>query len=126
MSSSGVDLDKVLAALSDGSGGIKTNSDSLLGLAKEVNTVLGEFEKTIKMMDNMNVLPLLVRAVGKKYEVDVDTPLNSSRGIQPASDYHKLVFEQLNGMDTNAIAELLLKGAGPDKNDKDIQKETKK
>ena len=65
----GVDLDKVLASLSDGGSGLKDNSDSLLGLAKEVNTVLTEVEKTITMLDNMHVLPAIVRSVGKKLDI---------------------------------------------------------
>lgn len=110
----GVDLDKVLSALSDGSGGLKDNSDSLLGLASEVNKVLTEFEKTIKMLDNMHVLPAIIRGVGKKLEIDVDTPLKSSNGVDPASDYHKLVFDQLNGMNQDEIAKVLINGSQKD------------
>ena len=110
----GLDLDKVLAALSDDKSGLKNNSDSLLGLAKEVNTILTEFEKTIKMLDNMHVLPAIIRGVGKKYAIDVDTPLKSGSAVQPASDYHKLVFDQLNAMDANQIGQVLQKGATKD------------
>lgn len=108
---SGVDLDKVLSALSDGSGGIKENSDSLLGLASEVNKVLGEFEKSMKMLENMHVLPALVRGIGKKFEIDVDSPLHGSSSMEPATEYHKIVFERLNGMTENQIGEVLLNGS---------------
>lgn len=108
---SGVDLDKVLAELSNGDSGLKDNSDSLLGLAKEVNNVLSEFEKTVQMLDNMHVLPALVRGLGKKYDIDVDTPLKSDKGIKPATDYHKLVFDQLNAMTEAEVGKALLEGA---------------
>ena len=118
---SGIDLDKVLSALGDGGSGLKDNSDSLLGLAKEVNTILTEVEKTITMLDNMHVLPAIVRSVGKKLEIDVDTPLKSGSGVNPATEYHKLVFEQLNGMNQEEIAKVLIDGS-----QKDVPKEEEK
>lgn len=108
---SGVDLDKVLMTLSEEGGGLKDNSDSLIGLAKEVNKVLTEFEKTVKMLENMHVLPVAIRLVGKKYEIDVDSPLSSGGAIQPATDYHKVVFEKLNEMTQEQIGEALLNGS---------------
>ena len=108
---SGVDLDKVLQTLSEEGGGLKDNSDSLIGLAKEVNKVLTEFEKTVKMLENMHVLPVAIRLVGKKYDIDVDSPLASGSDIQPATDYHKVVFEKLNEMTQEQIGEALLNGS---------------
>lgn len=101
--SKGMDIDKVLTALQDDN--IKENSDSVLGLAKEVNTILSEFEKTCKTLENMHVLPAIVRGVGTKYGIDVDTPL--AGGITPSTDYHKIVFDRLNAMSEADIASLL-------------------
>jgi len=110
--SSGLDLDKVLDALSNEGSGIQNNSASLMGLAKEVNTVLAEVEKTVVRLDNMKVLPGIMRLAGKKFEVDVETPLvGSSQGITPASDYHRTVYEKLQTMTAEQIGEVLLHGS---------------
>ena len=106
----GVDLDKVLGALSDGNSGIKENSDSLLGLAREVNNVLTEFEKSIKMLESMHVLPAIIRGVGKKFDIDVESPLHSTDSIEPSTEYHKMVYDSLNGMSEKEIGQVLLDG----------------
>ena len=110
-----VDMDKVLEALTEKGSGLKDNSDSLLGLAKEVNSVMSEFEKTVKMLESMHVLPAIVRSVGKKYDIDVDSPL-ANGGVIPASDYHNTVFRELNKMTDEQIGEVLLNGSQKSKN----------
>lgn len=100
-----LDVDKVLAALQNKD--VKENSDSLMGMLAQGNQVLSEFEKTCKTLENMHVLPAIVRAVGIKYNIDVDTPL--AGGISPATDYHKVVFERLNAM-SEADVGLILSG----------------
>ena len=107
-----MDIDKVLGMLSDSNEGLKNNSDSLMGLAKEVNGVLAEFEKTVTMLDKMHILPALIRGVGKKFEIDVDTPLSTSdSGVAPASEYHKMVFDRMNSMSPEQIGEVLINGS---------------
>ena len=109
---SGLDLDKVLSALADEGSGIKQNSDSLMGLMGEVNRVLGEAEKSLATLERMHVLPAIIRMAGKKYDVDVETPLNaSSNGVEPASDYHRTVYEKMNSMTPEEIGNVLLNGA---------------
>lgn len=102
-----IDIDKVLAAL--GNKDVKANTDSLMGLAVEANKILSEFEKTCKTLENMHILPAIVRAVGVKYDIDVDTPL--AGGMAPATDYHKIVFERLNTMDEASVGAILAGGA---------------
>lgn len=107
-----LDLDKVLEALSDGNSGIKDNSESLMGLMSEVNRVLSEAEKSLATLDRMHVLPGIIRMMGKKYDVDVDTPLNvSGSGLEPASDYHRTVYDKMNTMTAQQIGEVLLHGS---------------
>lgn len=100
------DVDKVLALMSNK--GVKQNSDSIMGMLEQGNQVLAEFEKTCKTLENMHVLPAIVRAVGAKYEIDVDTPL--AGGLKPATDYHKVVFERLNAMSEADIGVILSGG----------------
>lgn len=101
-----LDVDKVLAAL--GNKDLKENSESFMGLAQECNKILSEFEKTCKTLENMHVLPAIVRGIGVKYKIDVDTPLSS--GIKPTTDYHKIVFERLNAMSEADIGLVLAGG----------------
>ena len=108
-----LDVDKVLLALSDSDSGLKENSDSLMGLATEANKILSEFEKACKALENMHVLPAIVRAIGAKYSIDVDTPL--SGGVKPSTDYHKIVFERLNSMNEADIGLILAGGANGQK-----------
>lgn len=101
-----LDIDKVLFALSDPK--VKGNTDSLMGLAQEANKILTEFEKTCKTLENMHILPAIVRGVGVKYNIDVDTPL--ADGVKAKTAYHKLVFDKLNDMTEEQIGHLLVGG----------------
>ena len=101
-----VDVDALIKMM--GNKDVKENSDSLMGLAQEANKILSEFEKTCKTLENMHILPAVVRAIGAKYKIDVDTPL--SGGIKPATDYHKLVFDRFNAMSAEDIGLILAGG----------------
>jgi len=108
-----LDIDKVMAALSNPT--TKENTDSLMGLAQEANKILSEFEKTCKTLENMHILPAIVRAVGVKYDIDVDTPL--SDGVKAKTAYHKLVFDRLNNMSEEEIGTLLVSSQDVVKNE---------
>ena len=120
----GVYRDKVLGALSDGSSGIKDNSDSLLGLAKEVNSVLTEFEKSMKMLESMHLLPAIIRGIGKKFEIDVESPLHGTDSIEPSTEYHKMVYDSLNGMSEKEIGQVLINGIPKEETKKNEVKKT--
>ncbi len=92
-----VDFEKLIKLAS--SPEVGKNADSLQGMLKEAEQVLTFAEKVIKVFDRAGALPGLVRALGKKYDVDVETPLRTQHGedgIIPISEYHKQVFESLN------------------------------
>lgn len=75
------------------------NADSFSGLLKEVEGVIKLVEKMVSVADRAGALPGIVRALGKKYEVDVESPLKTredSRSIIPASEYHAGVLSELN------------------------------
>ena len=77
------------------------NAESLSGMLKEAESVLNFADRVIKVVDRAGALPGLVRAMGKKYGVDVETPLRTQHGedgIIPTSEYHKKLFEHLNGV----------------------------
>jgi hypothetical protein len=94
-----IDLDKLLklAASPD----VGKNADSLSGMLKEAEGVLNLADRMIKIADRAGALPGLVRAIGKKYGVDVETPLATQHGedgIIPVSEFHKQLFNEFNGV----------------------------
>ncbi len=77
------------------------NADSLTGMLNEAEKVLNIADRVVKIADRAGALPGLIRALGKKYGVDVDTPLKTQHGedgIIPVTDFHKKVFTELNGI----------------------------
>lgn len=92
-----LDFDKLMKlAESDKFG---ANAESLSGMLKEAEGVIKLVERVVSVADRAGALPGLVRAIGKKYEVDVETPLRTredSKSITPASEYHAQVLAELN------------------------------
>ncbi len=94
-----IDFDKLMKLAA--SPEVGKNADSLSGMLKEAEQVLNFADRVIKVVDRAGALPGLVRALGKKYGVDVETPLQTQHGedgIIPISDFHKQVFNELNGV----------------------------
>jgi len=92
-----IDFEKLLKLAS--SAEVGKNAESFSGMLKEAEGVIKIIEKVVAVADKAGALPGLVRAVGKKYGVDVETPLktkDNSNSINPASDYHLQVLSELN------------------------------
>lgn len=92
-----IDFEKLLQLASDPAVG--ANAESFSGMLKEAEGVIKLVEKVVNVADRAGALPGLVRALGKKYDVDVETPLKTrenSNSITPASDYHAGVLSELN------------------------------
>ena len=99
------DIDLMKGLLGDLS---KTKIDStVLDTLKEVNKVLGEGSKTIDLLKKTGLLPLIIRGIGKKLDVDAETPLQSENTIMPQSEAHKLILNQINGLDPKQLAEFV-------------------
>lgn len=96
------DIDAILGQLENPNVG--KNALDIMDMLKEVNKILGEFQKTSRMLDSMGLKPLLVRAAGHKLGVDAETPLACETGLQPASEQHKHIFERLNQLPVEEIA----------------------
>jgi hypothetical protein len=78
---------------------VGTNANSLSGMLKEAEGVIKLVEKVVNVADRAGALPGLVRAIGKKYGVDVETPLRTrddSKSILPTSEYHAQLFAAFN------------------------------
>ena len=87
---------------------------SLLQMCKELTTTLNAAKTTlkegadiVKLLDQMGLKTLLVRAAGKKLDVDPETPLKSENTVTTRSEEHKILFNELNKLDTNQLSELV-------------------
>ncbi|CAG0950519.1 MAG: hypothetical protein OIN86_13575 [Candidatus Methanoperedens sp.] len=93
-----VDFEKLLQLASDPKVG--ANAESFSGMLKEAEGVIKLVEKVVNVADRAGALPGLVRALGKKYDVDVESPLKTrndeSKLITPASEYHAQLLSELN------------------------------
>ena len=93
-----LDFERILQLAS--SPEVGKNAETFSGLLKEAEGVIKLVEKVVSVADRAGALPGLVRAIGKKYEVDVETPLKTrsddSKSIIPASEYHSQVLGELN------------------------------
>ncbi len=92
-----VDFEKLLQLAS--SPEAAKNAESFAGMLREAEGVIKLAEKAVSVLDRAGALPGIVRALGKKYQVDVETPLKTredSKSIIPATDYHAQVLSELN------------------------------
>jgi len=86
---------------------IEKNSNSLMSMLQEGNRLLSEAQKMANMLRAMGVYPALIRSLGKKYDIDVETPLKTESGITPSSDYHKTVLTAINEMSQEDVVKML-------------------
>lgn len=94
-----IDFDKLMKLAA--SPEVGKNADSLSGMLNKAEQVLSFADRVIKVVDRAGALPGLIRALGKKYGVDVETPLQTQHGedgIIPVSDFHKQLFNEFNGV----------------------------
>lgn len=92
-----IDFEKLMQLAS--SPEVGKNAESFSGMLKEAEGVIKLVEKVVNVADRAGALPGLVRALGRKYEVDVETPLKTredKNSIIPASEYHSQVLGELN------------------------------
>lgn len=79
---------------------------------------LGELEKhgkgidmVIKILDRIeksSVTPMIVRGIGQKLNIDVETPLQTTAGILPATDTHGAFYKELNKMPEEAVKNIII------------------
>lgn len=98
-----LDVDGILKAMTNPEAG--KNVATALEALKEVNKVLQEAQKTVDFLDRCGLKPLIVRSMGQKLGVDVDTPLAAEKSqFKPASGTHAQIFAQLNAMSASDVA----------------------
>ena len=119
-----MDLDKLLKAA--GSDNVGKNAGSIMGMLQEGNKVLTELQKSTNMLNKMGVFPAMVRIAGKKFDVDVETPLKTAEGegITPKSDTHSIVLQNINNLGKDDLKKFAT--ALKEYNDKNAVKKSEK
>lgn len=83
------------------------NAGSILEMLKELNKVLGELQKTVKFFKDIGVLPGIVRGLGKKYDIDMETPLANEMSVAAPSSNHKAVMENISKLNDEQLLDLV-------------------
>ncbi len=105
MSGEEFSLDKVLAGLENKQVG--ANAGSILEMLKELNKTLSELQKTVDFFKRIGVLPGIVRGLGKRYDIDVETPLASEMSVAAPTQNHKAVMENISKLSEPQLLELV-------------------
>ncbi len=100
-----VSLDKLMAAAGDKKVG--ENASSILEMLKETNKVLTELQKTVDFFRRIGVLPGVVRALGKKWEIDMETPLANEMSVAAPTSNHKTVMENISKLSEAQLIDLV-------------------
>lgn len=105
----GLPLDKLMSAAENPQVG--ANAASLTSMLKEGEELLKFAEKIIALADRAGALPGLVRALGKKYGVDVERPLGTANTVAAPSAFHKELFERMAAMTEAQLNEAMQNAA---------------
>jgi len=97
----------MLKVLSEGAKNIEVNDlDSFLATLSKYERLLDKFIGIYNRLDRSGVIPVVLRVIGKKAEIDVDKPIVNPLSIVAKSATHRAFFEFLNDIDEKDIKEL--------------------
>jgi len=99
-----IDMVKVL---SEGAKNIEASDlDSFLATLSKYERLLDKFISIYNRLDRSGVIPVVLRIIGKKAEIDVDKPISNPLNIVAKSATHRAFFEFLNDFSERDIKEL--------------------
>ena len=97
----------MLKVLSEGAKNIEVNDlDSFLATLSKYERLLDKFIGIYNRLDRSGVIPVVLRVIGKKAEIDVDKPIVNPLSIVAKSATHRAFFEFLNDFEEKDIKEL--------------------
>jgi len=97
----------MLKVLSEGAKNIEVNDlDSFLATLSKYERLLDKFIGIYNRLDRSGVIPVALRILGKKAEIDVDKPIVNPLSIIAKSATHRAFFEFLNDIPEKDIKEL--------------------
>ncbi len=88
---------------------VSDNAINVMAMLQEANRLLGQVEQMVTKLKNMGIFPAIVRFIGKKYGIDVETPLKTEieQAIVPKSEKHRLVLMSLNELNEVEIEQVI-------------------
>ncbi len=99
-----IDMVKIL---SEGAKNIEASDlDSFLATLSKYERLLDKFINIYNRLDRSGVIPVVLRIIGKKAEIDVDKPISNPLNIVAKSATHRAFFEFLNDFSEQDIKEL--------------------
>ena len=97
----------MLKVLSEGAKNIEINDlDGILATISKYERLLDKFISIYNRLDRSGLIPVVLRVVGKKMDVDVDKPIVNPLSIVAKSATHRAFFEFLNDIEEKDIKEL--------------------
>jgi len=97
----------MLKVLSEGAKNIEVNDlDSFLATLSKYERLLDKFIGIYNRLDRSGVIPVALRILGKKAEIDVDKPIVNPLSIIAKSATHRAFYEFLNDIPEKDIKEL--------------------
>jgi len=97
----------MLKVLSEGAKNIEVNDlDSFLATLSKYERLLDKFIGIYNRLDRSGVIPVALRILGKKVEIDVDKPIVNPLSIIAKSATHRAFYEFLNDIPEKDIKEL--------------------
>jgi len=97
----------MLKVLSEGAKNVEINDlDSFLATLSKYERLLDKFIGIYNRLDRSGVIPIALRLIGKKAEIDVEKPLINPLSIVASSATHRAFFEFLNDFEEKDIKEL--------------------
>jgi len=97
----------MLKVLSEGAKNIEINDlDSFLATLSKYERLFDKFIGIYNRLDRSGVIPVVLRVIGKKAEIDVDKPIVNPLSIVAKSATHRAFFEFLNDIPEKDIKEL--------------------
>ena len=97
----------MLKVLSEGAKNIEVNDlDSILATISKYERLLDKFIAIYNRLDRSGLIPVVLRVVGKKMDVDVDKPIVNPLSIIAKTATHRAFYEFLNDFPEKDIKEL--------------------
>jgi len=102
----------ILGLINEASKNMDVNDlDSFLATLSKYERLLDKFMGIYARLDRSGVIPVILRIVGKKAEIDVDKPITNPLNVIAKSATHKALYEMLNEVgeaDIRAIHEQII------------------
>ena len=102
----------ILSLIESASKNIEMNDlDSFLATLSKYERLMDKFISIYNRLDRSGVIPVILRWVGKKTEIDVDKPISNPLTMIASTATHKAFFEMMNELsekDIRAIHEQIL------------------